>query len=213
MTEGSETVMTRLRSSTREQHDRAENHRFQSALARGQLPRESYVVWLGQMLLLHGGLEAALRSAAATSESVRNVVKDYQYQQPYLEEDLQFFGVDTGTLEPSPSTAAFLSELQEDNVDPLALLGYHYVLEGSNNGSKFIAKGLGKVYGLQPGPGMRYLDPYGDEQRGRWMEFKQDMDAVGFDPEEQQRIVAAAQKMFDQIAAMSDDLAAQLEIE
>lgn len=211
MNESADTVMVLLRDSTRAQHERAENHRFQSALARGQLSRQDYAAWLGQMYLLHRGLETALRSAAEHSEPIRRVVQGYQYQQPYLEEDLEFLGVDIDSLEASPSTAAFVSGLQTDDVDPLKLLGYHYVLEGSNNGSKFIARGLSKVYGLQPGPGMRYLDPYGDEQRQRWMDFKQDMDSVGFSSDEQELLVSAAKKMFDQIAAMSDDLSATID--
>jgi len=88
--------------------------------------------------------------------------------------------------------------------DELALLGMRYVLEGSNNGNRFIARAIRA--GL-PGAPTRYLDPYGEAQRPRWVQFKADMDAVGFEAGQQDRIVAAAQEMFAAIGALSRELA------
>ena len=161
MTEETQSVMQRLRESTRDLHDAAEHHDFQRAFAQGSLPRDRYVGYLGQMYLVHKALEQRLRSAAETSEAIRAVVDERQYQVPYLVEDLEFFDVDPDSIEPLPATQRLIDEIEQMASEPASLLGLHYVLEGSNNGSRFIARGLMPAYGMAPGPGLRYLDPYG----------------------------------------------------
>ena len=208
MTEPTASAMQQLRGSTRDEHDRAEHHQFQQALVRGELPRQRYEAWLGQMYLIHSSLEQALQAAAADSEAIRAVVQDYQYQVPYLLEDLQFFGVDPQSIVPLPSTERFLAMVAAHADDPLHLLGLHYVLEGSNNGGRFIARHVSQAYQLTPGPGLRYLDPYDDRQREYWMAFRETMDSLGLADEEAARLVAAAKQMYGTVAELSDDLAA-----
>jgi heme oxygenase len=93
--------------------------------------------------------------------------------------------------------------------EPASLLGLHYVLEGSNNGSRFIAKGLMGAYGMAPGAGLRYMDPYGAEQRERWRAFRTTMDEVGFSAEDSDRLLESARHMFQGIVEISDDLLAE----
>lgn len=209
MTDETQSVMQRLRESTRDLHDAAEHHDFQRAFAQGSLPRDRYVGYLGQMYLVHKALEGQLRNAAESSEAIRSVVDERQYQVPYLVEDLQFFDVDPDSIEPLPGTRRVVDEINQMASEPASLLGLHYVLEGSNNGSRFIARGLMSAYGLVPGPGLRYLDPYGDEQRERWLAFRATMDEVGFSQEDSDRLLAAARHMFQSIVDISDDLLAE----
>jgi heme oxygenase len=82
-----------------------------------------------------------------------------------------------------------------------------YVLEGSNNGNRFIARAIRKAL---PGAPTRYLDPYGENQRPLWARFKADMEAVGFTPAEQDQIVLAAQEMFAAVGALSCELALEM---
>ena len=206
MTEETRSVMQRLRESTRDLHDAAEHHDFQRAFAQGSLPRARYVSYLQQMYLVHAALEEQLRSAAETSEAIRTVVDERQYQVPYLVEDLEFFGVDPSSIDPLPATQRLIVEIEEMASAPASLLGLHYVLEGSNNGSRFIARGLKPAYGLTSGPGLRYLDPYGDEQKERWLDFRAAMDRIGFSEEDSDRLVEAARHMFQGITYISDDL-------
>ena len=209
MTEETQSVMQRLREETRDLHDAAEHHDFQRAFAQGSLPRDRYVGYLGQMYLVHKALEERLRSAAETSDAIRAVVDERQYQVPYLVEDLDFFDVDPGSLEPLPATQRLIDEIEQMASEPASLLGLHYVLEGSNNGSRFIARGLMPAYGMAPGPGLRYLDPYADEQRDRWQAFRATMDEVDFSPEDSDRLVDSARHMFQSIVDISDDLLAE----
>jgi len=209
MTEETQSVMQRLRESTRDLHDAAEHHDFQRAFAQGSLPKDRYVSYLEQMYLVHKSLEQQLRKAAETSEAVRSVVDERQYQVPYLVEDLEFFEVDPDSIEPLAGTQRLIDEIEQMAAQPASLLGLHYVLEGSNNGSRFIARGLMPAYGLAPGPGLRYLDPYGDEQRERWQAFRATMDEVGFSQEDSDRLLEAARHMFQGIVYISDDLLAE----
>jgi heme oxygenase len=201
-------TMQRLRDATRDEHERAEHHAFQQAMFKGELSRSGYTAWLGQMYLVHDALETALRRSAAEHEPIRRVVRDYQYQVPYLREDLEFFGIDSEQIEPTPATERFISLIEKNQSDPVLLLGMHYVLEGSNNGSRFVARQVAKAYDLAPGAGLRYLVPYGDKQREYWMTFKNDMSQVNFTEEEASRLVEAAKAMYQTVAELSDDLSA-----
>lgn len=203
-------VMERLKSETRELHGAAEQHEFNRNLFKGRLPREDYVRHLGQLLLVHRALEARLREARERVPAIASVVEEYQYQEPYLIEDLEFFGVDPATIEAQPATERLIRRINTVAEEcPLALLGFHYVVEGSNNGGRFIARGIAKAYSLRPGPGLRYLDPYGDAQPQRWAEFKAEMGKVGFTDEEVCVLVDAAKEMFRAIAEIGDDLIAE----
>lgn len=202
------TVMERLKAETRELHDAAESRPFQKRLVSGELSREDYGVWLSQMLLVHRALEVPLREAWKETRAFA-AVKEEQFQTPYLLADLAFLGIDAVAARPLPSTAALIADIERDAAEePLALLGYHYVLEGSNNGNRFIVKKLAPALGLSRERGARYLDPYGDEQRAKWAAFKADMNAVGFGKQECDTLVAAACRMFEAVTALSDELLA-----
>jgi heme oxygenase len=135
-------------------------------------------------------------------------VQEYQYQEPYLRRDLAAFRADANGVAPTAGTRAFLEWLDSpDGRAPLALLGCHYVVEGSNNGSRYIAKAIRRAFGIEGSAGVEYLDPYGDEQPARWARFKSDLDSAGLGEVEADRLVAAAKVMFETIGRISDDLA------
>ncbi len=208
--------MERLRDSTTDHHTAAEQHPFQKSLAMGTLPREQYIANLGQLLHVHRSLESALRNAAkadgtdaAVAGTITRVVKDYQYQEPYLIADLKFFGVDPSTVALLPATAKFVSHVQSVAArSPVALLGMQYVLEGSNNGSKFLSKVVLRAYGLKPGDGTRYMDPYGERQREYWAAFKADMNAETFTAPQVDQMVEAAQWTFEAIEKIGGEIQA-----
>lgn len=205
-TNESNSVMLLLKESTAAQHDAAENHPFQRALVEGRLERTAYAENLAQLFLAHRALERRLRESAETLPAIGAVVTEEQYQEPYLREDLAFFGIDPESIEATPATRALVERIEQ--ASPVELLGMHYVLEGSNNGGRYIAKKVRAAYDLEEDkPGTRYLDPYGKAQREKWMAFKATMDEQSFSAEEREKMVAAAQGMFDSIAAIGADLA------
>lgn len=200
-------VMGRLRQETRELHAAAENHGFQRALAKGTLPRETYGQWLGQMLLVHRSLEEHFRCLSQSIPAFGKVIRDHQYKEHHLLADLRALGMNAECVEPTPACGELIRQIDRRAAkNPIALLGFHYVLEGSTNGSKFIARAAQQAYKLTPECGLRYLDPYGESQREKWQAFKRDMESVEFTASEADLLVEAAREMFAHIASLGTDL-------
>jgi heme oxygenase len=190
-------IMDRLKVSTRTLHDEAEQGAFNRDLVRGRLPLAVYVESLAQLWEIHRTLEGHLRSVAGTSPRVRAVLRDYHYQQPYLLEDLAYFGRNPEAVQPLDATRSLKDRVDEAaGRAPICLLGFQYVFEGSNNGSKFLAKAVRRAYGLDDSNGTRYLDPYGERQPAYWQAFKADMNAQDFTPVECDALVEGARAAF-----------------
>jgi heme oxygenase len=83
-------------------------------------------------------------------------------------------------------------------------MGIYYVFEGSKNGARYIAKAMAKAWGKADTTRFRYLDPHVDSQRGLWMKFRSDMDAIPWTAAEQDQMVKAAQSTFDAISSLDD---------
>ncbi|MGB6001452.1 MAG: biliverdin-producing heme oxygenase [Thermoanaerobaculia bacterium] len=204
-------IMERLRTETRYLHDQAEQNQWQGRMVSGDLTRSDYTRWLGQMFLGHRALESQLRSLPL-DQFPYTTIRSEHFQEPYLRSDLEHFGVDPETIEPLAATTALIARIEElAREQPLALLGFHYVLEGSNNGNRFIAKRLREVYELEPGAGDRYLDPYGERQREVWKRFKEDLGSAELSAGEQDLLVASAREMFQAIYDISNELDADRE--
>lgn len=198
------TVMDRLREGTADLHRGAEGSGFQQRMVAGTLSREDYARWLVQMLHVHRALEAPLRTHLGEPDFV--AVREEQLQEPYLLEDLAALGVEPDAWPPLPAVAAFVADAAaRAQESPLDLLGWHYVLEGSNNGNRFIARRLLPALGLVAGGG-RYLDPYGAEQPVKWAAFKQAMVDREFSAEQSDVLLAAARRMFAVVGELSGQL-------
>jgi len=198
-----------LRNETAEHHRRAEQHEFQRQMARGTLPQALYVRWLGQMLLVHSALEAHLERLVTRDPGLRALFDDSRRKAPALRTDLLHFQAaeDVAPLPATRRLADLFDRLSRER--PRALLGAYYVLEGSTNGSKFIARRVRPAYGLPAtGPGSAYLDPYGDLQPARWQEFKAAMDALQLPSDDVASMTVAAQQTFDAIRELGADLLA-----
>jgi len=199
-------VMPELKNATQTLHDATENGTFNKRLVMGQLPREAFVELLGQMFLMHRALEARLREAVDRNPDWRSVVRDYQYQAPYLREDLEHFGADADAIEPLPATTAFLQRVDEfAATGDAAILGAHYVFEGSNNGSRFIARALRRAYDLTDA-GLRYFDPYGEKQTEYWSAFKDAMNEIAWSRDETQAMIDAACRTFEATGTVHEAL-------
>lgn len=207
MTAVTEPVSARLRSATRGLHATAERHPLQRAMAKGALNKELYTAFLGQMLIVHAALEDALRAAGEQCDPIRRLALERCYQAPRIRADLRFFGTDPDALNPTPATAVFRKRLDDVLIErPVTLLGYLYVLEGSNNGAKFIAVAARRAYELTGDQGVSFLDPYGDRQPEFWAEFKETIDAQDFDAADVEAIIESAREMYRAISAIGDDL-------
>ena len=204
MTYDSARIMEILKEATAEQHRDAERRQLQKEMVRGRLAPEIYAAWLGQMFLVHQTLWENIAARRADHVALAAVVVDEGLHVGHLRADLRAFGIDADDVAPLPSThrANQAIALTSDS-DPLSLLGYNYVLEGSMNGNRFIARALQQTPGITA---LSYLDPYGEEQRASWQAYRERMNEAGIDESQGQRMVAAAGDMFSFIAEMSDDL-------
>lgn len=202
-------VMDRLKRETADLHTAAERHPFQASMIRGLLDREGYAAYLEQILHVHRTLEDRLASLRADAR-VAGVATDCRFRAGVIADDLAVLGGSGMEASATPGTARLIETIDAAGVP--GLLGMLYVLEGSTNGGRFIARAVGKSLGLGPGPGLRYLDPYGDEQQARWGSFKEDFRTAAFTQDEQDRAVEGAKAMFRGLIEVFDDLAAAHEI-
>lgn len=195
----------RLKSETAELHTQAEKSPLQAAMIQGRLPREAYAAFLGQMLLVHEALDRAVEQASAAHHGVRAVWSAEQKKAALVRQDLAFYGVDALSVKALPETQRVVDLIRtRSKAHPEVALGLHYVLEGANNGNQFIARVIGKVYGLQGPDGLRSLDPYGPRQREVWGAWKSALNAQQFTDAERDRIVEGAAAMFQAVIDVSD---------
>lgn len=205
--EAPEKIMARLKSATAEHHRRAEQRQLQRDMVQGVLPRDTFAAYLGQLLHVHSCLESRLAEQAKLHPALTTVFRPHTARTADLEADLGFYGRPADPA--NQATQLLLADIDAwADTSPYALLGPLYVLEGSMNGNKYIARSLMKAWSLRPGKGVRYLNPYGADQPAKWAAFRDHMDANDFTPEDEAGIVAAAQRTFDAIAEIADEVSA-----
>ena len=203
------TTTEHLKDSTWELHKAAEGHAVQRSLIKGELTREMYATWLGQLLCVHRALESALRDFRLARPAIGRFIQDGRFHEARLEEDLRSLGVSVGNVSPLPAAKRLMATIEMARAErPVALLGMHYVLEGSTNGGRFIAKALRQAYQFEGDAGTKYYDPYGENQRVLWASYKQEFDAMEVSEVERDAMVAAARDVFRAMSEIGDDLMA-----
>ncbi len=184
-------------------HQIAERQETPGSLIKGQMPREGYVGMIAQQILVNRVLDDAMRGAIKNDPRVGELVLEEQMLSPYLLEDAAYFGIDADAIEPNPGTTRFIEHIEAHKDHPLHLLGLHYVRLGACNGNRFVARVVRKAYELED-QGTRYLDPFGDAQRDKWMEFKNALDAMPFDGAEQDQVFDGTRAAY--VSAINLDL-------
>ena len=198
-------IMGHLRETTRTLHKDAESRPLQRAMAKGTLPPGSYVMYLGQLRHLHEALEASLDSVSASHPGLAVLFTEDRRRVPDLDRDLAAFGVSVEDLPVLPATAEFMSRVEDlATSESVALLGPLYVLEGSTNGGKFLARVLERSLQIENRAGLSYMDPYGDRQPEMWATFKRLADRVELTPDQRSAVTEAACETFRAIAVISD---------
>jgi len=147
-------------------------------------------------------LEAATDAALKKDSRLGSLGLPDLYQTKNLETDLAQLGVDLKSIQPLKGATKLIAEIK-NAASPATLMGIYYVFEGSKNGARYIAKALG---GRARITALKYLDPHGEAQRGLWMKFRADMDAIAWTPAEQNSMVQAAQATFTAISSLDDEI-------
>lgn len=179
-------------------HQSAESAELPKRLVKGEVPRDLYIRMLSQYYPFATELDRLIAAHRGQVSELDGLVEESQYQGPYLEADLRYFGVEPSSVEPLPAVRSAIEEVRRvAEESPLLLLAYHYVREGANNGNRFVAMKLRPALGLpEDGSGLRHLDPYGSDQRALWDRFKQRLDDLPLTAEQQRRLVSAGRRMF-----------------
>lgn len=202
------TLRSRLRDDTRKQHQDAENRPVEQAMATGKLTAEQYVEVLAQRYLLHTALETLLDDLARQQPQTQPLIGEDHKLGPVARADLIRFGIDPDEIQPLHATSETLDWLFSlATRNAIALIGPHYVFEGSKNGARFIRRGLLRVWGEEHAKRLCYLDPHGEQQPALWKQFAAQLDALKLDKSQEDEIVNAAAGMFDGIAKIDDQLA------
>jgi heme oxygenase len=210
---GASSLADELKARTREAHDRAERHPVQARMIRGTLSPAEYAAWLVQMRAIWRELDPALAGLARVDPRVAAVVREYHPHGHRVDEDLAFLaremGVAEGAIAVASATREMAAEISRSAGDParrVGVLGVWYVLEGSANGGRFIAKALTKAFGWSGGLGVRSMDPHGEEQRERWQRWRADIDAQAWSADERGLILGRANAMFEAVHEAMEEM-------
>jgi heme oxygenase len=190
--------MEQLRDATRGLHTQLEALPFVAALFAGRLPLESYVGQLRALAILHGVLEHTLNDSL--HPVLKSVWEAGMNRLPLLEKDLAYFQPRTrGDIPEATAEALRLAERVRLRAvqEPLTLLGYVYVLEGSTQGAAVLRPQVAETFQLSNSEGQTYLLNYGDQAVGQWMHFGRQMNQAITDPAAQRGVVEAACEAFE----------------
>jgi heme oxygenase len=187
------TIMGRLREETHTWHDALEATSFSLALQERRLPLDRYAGQLAAYRIILDALETRL--SATDDEIVAAVWRPDLAKVPLLARDLEFFGASefpSETLDVARRCAAAIN-----NLEPVALLGFLYVLEGSTLGALDLSRHVRATYDLTGDDGLAY---YASGDRERWAGFSARMNAALVCEPVQERVVAAAGTAYQWVA-------------
>jgi heme oxygenase len=195
-----------LRERTKEAHSRAERHLVQGLMISGRASRAEYAAWLVQMLRVWRAVDAGLATVAARDRRVAAMVKPYHAHAHRIEADLKFLGEGTGIA--VVPAAERLQELVRADVAAggIGVVGVWYVLEGSANGGRFIAKAMSRGLRIVGPEGLMSLDPHGERQRELWQAWRADLDAQHFNAAEREAILRGAIATFDGVYEIMEEM-------
>lgn len=196
-------LTTRLKDDNWALHQIAERQETPGSLIKGTMPRGGYEGMLAQQVLVNRAMDRAMVGALASDDRFGGLVLEEQMLTPYLHEDASFLGIDCDGIVANPGTARFVGHIEAHADRPLHLLGLHYVRLGACNGNRFVARVVRKAYGLGE-EGTRYLDPFGEAQRGKWMAFKRALDALPLREDEQDEVFGGTRAAY--VASINLDL-------
>ncbi len=190
-------IMARLKKETGEYHAKLESLPYFKALIDHKLPLESYVNQLQALAVIHGVFENEI--AMSADKRVLTIWNDGLKKLPLLQEDLKFFeprvvSNHTSSIEAALAMTEKIRLRRVDN--PITLLGYLYVFEGSTLGNSMHRPDISKTFHLDGMNGCRYYASYMNDVSTHWNQFSAKMNDVLDNPVLQHPIIEAAHEAF-----------------
>jgi heme oxygenase len=204
-------ITDRLKTETRELHTLAERHPIQAAMVSGRVAAADYAALLAQLMHVHDALETELARHPDCAE-IGAIVSTTHFHVERTRDDIRALGFEPDSYPPLPATEALIDTIRNSSeAAPWSLIGYHYVLEGSTNGGRFIARAIRKGLPLPDGQGTSYYDPYGEEQPAVWSAYKSALARVAWSEAQADTLVENAAAMFRGITEIMNELATRKE--
>lgn len=169
-----------LKEQTRAQHEQLER------VAPLPASRAGYVTRLAAFFGFVAPWERALAAALPPGDPIRAG----RAKTAWLEEDLEFFGIDAAQRTRLPRVAELPSLASRPQI-----LGAAYVLEGSTLGGQIILRHLESTLGLVDGRGCAFFRSYGAQVGTQWQAFRAELLRAS-SPAHDPVIVAAARDTF-----------------
>ena len=196
-----------LKESTSEAHRIAESKPFQRETLRGDIDLYLLKTYFVQLHTLHLTLENHFDEYPEVGKLI-----DWSnsfHHSKNLTNDIQSLCSQEDENQILDRTNQLVDVINQSvNTDPLTLVGFFYVLEGSMNGNRYIVRAVrGKNSGC--GCSFDYFDPYGENQPEEWSKFKGNLEAIELDTNQESCVVNAALEMFNGIGLISDAVMTQ----
>jgi len=190
-------IMTRFKEETKEYHAKLESLPYFNGLIKHQLPMECYVNQLRTLSVIHGVLESEI--ADARDSRLSAIWDDQLRKLPLLRKDLAFF---KPRVIPDDNTATEAALAMTEKIrlrkieNPLTLLGYLYVFEGSTLGNSMHRPDITATYHLNGMEGCHYYSSYQEEVRTHWNHFSHKVNSTVSDPGLYDAVIEAAHEAF-----------------
>ena len=193
----SHSIMAKLKAKTWKYHAKLESLPYFNQLIEHKLPMECYVNQLRALSIVHGVLENEI--ASVDDPKVSLVWKDDLRKLSLLEKDLSFFKprVIADADSPIQAALAMTERIRLRKIEnPITLLGYLYVFEGSTLGNSMHQPDISATFHLKGLNGCLYYSSYQDQVRAHWTQFFDKMNHALQDPSVHDPIIEAAHEAF-----------------
>jgi heme oxygenase len=191
-------IMNKLKGDTKDYHTKLESLPYFNELIAHKLPLECYVNQLRALSIIHGVLENEI--SASEDSTLTGVWNDDLRKLPLLEKDLSFFEprVISGAGPPIEAALKMTEKIRLRQIEnPVTLLGYLYVVEGSTLGNSMHRPDISKTFHLDEFSGCNYYASYDEQVQSHWKQFSQKMNTALNDPFVHDAVIEAAHEAFD----------------
>jgi heme oxygenase len=172
-------LLEELRARTSERHRQLDSSAFTRALSSGTLTLDAYRGMLHATFIVRDALERALE--AQTDPAITSVWSPAFKRAPLLESDLSYLERTGAPARPAAIQAARdvaeQGRVRADR-DPVSLLGWLYVMEGSMKGAPVVSRLARRTFGFGGDDGLTYLSSGENEAADTWENFSSRMNAL-----------------------------------
>jgi len=181
-----------LRERTWSSHGDSEGAGFMSDLMTGKGTREDYIALVAQHYFIYAALEAAA-AAMKDDEVAARFIHPQLTRLPAIEEDLRFLIGDDWIeqIEPLPTTQRYVTRINEVAATWAGgFIAHHYTRYlGDLSGGQVIRKLMQRQFGFETnGVGFYFFGEIASPKQFKET-YRDELDAVGWSPEERDRVI------------------------